>query len=180
MMRKIKGFLEGWCEIQSDVLIDNRGCFIKTVHEEWYREMGVPFSYAEEYCSTSQKGVLRGLHFQLPPKEHSKLVYCSAGKILDVAVDLRKSSPTYGQYQMVELSGEKGNMVFIPKGFAHGFYTLSDVATIVCKQSNVFDAQADSGIRWDSVGIPWPAQNPILSDKDKKHVRLEDFISPFI
>lgn len=171
--------LPGCMTVKFDLLQDLRGSFIKIFHEPMFEACGLPTQFAEEYISTSHRGVLRGLHFQVPPKAHGKLVYCSIGKVLDVGVDLRKASPTYGQHVMVPLGADEGRATYLPEGFAHGFYTLSDTAVIVCCQTGIYDAAADSGIAWDSVGIPWPDEHPILSEKDQHHVRFEEFDSPF-
>ena len=171
--------LDGCLVVEFDLLKDIRGSFTKIFHEPMFESCGLPTHFEEEYISTSHKGVLRGLHFQVPPKAHGKLVYCSYGEVLDVAVDLRKSSSTYGKHVMVPLGADKGCATYLPEGFAHGFYTLSDTAVIVCCQTGVFDAAADCGIMWDSAGIGWPDMHPVLSDKDQNHVRLENFDSPF-
>ena len=179
MIKKFSTKIEGCYEIQPDVFKDNRGRFIKTFHLEFFHELGLPEKFAEEYVSTSRQGVLRGLHFQRPPHEHAKLIYCSFGEVLDVAVDIRRNSPTYGQHVMINLSADKGNMAYVAAGCAHGFYTLSETAVIVCKQSTIYNAESDACIRWDSVGIDWIDKNPILSDKDKFSVPFSEFISPF-
>jgi dTDP-4-dehydrorhamnose 3,5-epimerase len=135
--------------------------------------------YKEEYYSISHKGVLRGLHFQLPPAEHEKIVYCPFGRVLDAVVDLRKNSATYGEYALIELSGEKGNMLYIPKGMAHGFYTCSDQAIMMYKVTSMYSPEEDSGILWNSAGIPWPNENPILSNRDKNLKPFKFFMTPF-
>ena len=172
--------IDGVYEIQADVLKDNRGQFTKIMHKEWLKNIDIPGIYDEEYCSISKKGVLRGMHFQKPPYEHAKLVYCTYGEILDVAVDLRRGSSTFGKYVSTVISHVKGNMIYIPVGFAHGFYTISDLAVVTCKQSSVFDEDSDAGILWNSIGIEWPDNNPILSDKDKKNTVFSQFESPFV
>lgn len=180
MLYKKPTNIDGVYEIRADVLKDNRGQFTKIMHEEWLMNIGIPNVYGEEYCSVSHKRVLRGMHFQKPPYDHAKLVYCAYGEILDVAVDLRKGSSTFGKYASVVLSHTKGNMTYIPTGFAHGFYTLSDIAVVMCKQSSVFNQEADAGICWDSLGIEWPEHNPILSKKDENNITFNEFESPFI
>ena len=179
MIKKYSTILSGCYEILPDVFNDDRGRFVKTFHRDFFNEIGLSDEFDEEYCSTSWQGVLRGLHFQKPPHAHSKLIYCSFGEILDVAVDLRRESPTYGQYNMIKLSAESGNMAYIAVGCAHGFYTLSKTAVIVCKQSAVYSVESDAGLRWNSVGIPWPDMNPILSDKDRNSITFDEFVSPF-
>ena len=171
--------LKGCWEIQPIVRKDKRGRFVKTFQWRGYKSLGLPVEFREEYYSVSARGVLRGLHFQLPPMDHEKLVYCVVGKVLDVAVDLRKDSPTYGKYHLFTLDAEKGNMAYLPKGMAHGFYTLSDTAMMMYKVTSEYAPKQDSGILWNSVGIPWPDSNPILSERDKGFVSLTDFESPF-
>ena len=179
MIKKISTPIAGCYEIQPDVFKDNRGRFIKTFHQDFFQNIGLPKEFAEEYVSTSRQGVLRGLHFQRPPHEQAKLIYCSFGEVLDVAVDIRRSSPTYGKFITINLSADKGNMAYVATGCAHGFYTLSETAVIVCKQSTIYNAESDACVRWDSFGIDWPNMNPILSDKDKSSVPFNKFVSPF-
>lgn len=178
MFKKKETILDGCYELFPVVREDIRGRFIKTYHEPAFNELGLSLDIKEEYFSTSYRNVLRGLHFQLPPEEHEKLVYCTYGEVLDVVVDLRKGS-SYGKFVMVRLSADQGNMLYIPKGIAHGFYTLSDIAVMMYKVSSVYNSAYDSGIAWDSVGIPWPNGMPIMSERDKTFVKLSDFQSPF-
>lgn len=179
IFKKIATPLEGCFELQSIVRGDNRGSFIKTFHNEAFAELGLTAEWKEEYYSTSIKNVLRGLHFQTPPDDHDKLVYCPSGKVMDVAVDLRKSSATFGKHTTCILEGGKGNMMYLPRGFAHGFLTLSERAIIVCKTTTVYSPENDKGILWSSCGIDWQCDEPILSDKDKNHPTLAEFDSPF-
>lgn len=171
--------LIGCYEITPHIFTDIRGAFVKTFHQDIFLENQLETRFVEQYYSVSYRGVLRGLHFQIPPKHHVKLVYCLAGEILDVAVDLRKGSPTYGQYELFDISAEKRNMIYIPAGMAHGFYVKSESAIVVCNLSTVYSAEHDGGIRWDSIGIPWPDLSPVLSDKDKTLPAFSDFLSPF-
>ena len=179
LIEKITTELEGCYELRPIVRGDMRGRFVKTFHCSEFKSLGLPTEFKEEYYSVSCKGVLRGLHFQLPPMAHEKLVYCVAGKVLDVAVDLRKKSATYGRYHLFELDSERGNMAYLPKGMAHGFYTLSDTAIMMYKVTSEYAPECDAGILWDSVGIPWGAESPITSDRDKKFPTLAEFSSPF-
>lgn len=171
--------LKGCYEITADIRRDDRGIFVKTYHHEYFKENNLQTKFKEEYFSSSFKGVLRGLHFQLPPYDHVKLVYCISGTVLDAVVDLRKGSPTYGKFELFELSLEKGNIIYIPIGMAHGFYVLSKEASMVYNVSEVYSSQHDSGIKWDSVDIPWPNQNPIVSNRDKQLTAFSEFNSPF-
>ena len=174
-----KTSIEGCFELQPRIFKDERGRLIKTFHENTFLDLELETDFKEEYYSISKKGVLRGLHFQTPPHDHVKCVTCLSGKIFDVVVDLRKNSPTYKQHFSIELDAEKGNMLYIPKGLAHGFYALSETVIFLNRTSTVFAPINDSGIRWDSCEIDWPNKDPILSDKDKQMIALEDFKSPF-
>ena len=179
IIEKFETPLQGCYELQPIVRKDNRGSFTKTFHIESFKELGLEVEFKEELRSISIKNVLRGLHFQTPPADHVKLVYCVEGTVIDVAVDLRKSSPTYGKFHMVTLDGQKCNMFYLPKGLAHGFYTLSDNAIMMYKLTSVYSPENDKGILWNSVGIPWPCNEPIISDRDIRHISFSDFDSPF-
>lgn len=172
--------IPGCFEITTKIFRDERGLFVKTFHEDVFREYGLETHFAEEYYSFSHKRVLRGLHFQLPPMDHVKLVYCVAGKVLDVVVDLRINSPTYSDFLIFEISSERANMVYVPKGLAHGFYVLSEKAIMMYKVTTVYSPEHDTGILWNSVGIPWPVENPVVSKRDSELVAFKDFKSPFV
>jgi len=170
----------GCYEIQPKVLRDDRGVFVKTFHAHEFESLGLCVDWKEQYYSTSQVGVLRGLHFQLPPHDHAKLVYCVAGTVVDVALDLRKGSPTYGKTIILELSATQGNMIYLPQGLAHGFCTPKQPATLVYNVSSVYTPDADAGIRWDSVDVLWPLQIPQLSVRDQAFPSFDGFESPFV
>ena len=119
------------------------------------------------------------MHFQLPPMDHVKMVYCVEGKVLDAVVDLRKGSPTYGRFDLFELSAAKANSLYIPKGMAHGFCVRSERAIMVYKVSTVHSPAHDAGLLWNSMEIPWPIAEPILSERDAAFPRLDTFVSPF-
>lgn len=172
--------ITGCYELQPNILWDDRGRFVKVFHQGVFAKHGLETCFAEEYYSVSQRGVLRGMHFQTPPMDHTKMVYCIAGAVLDVVVDLRLGSPTYGEFVQFDLNAEKGNIVYIPPGLAHGFYALSDSATLIYKVTTVYSPEHDSGILWDSAGIPWPDSAPILSTRDKGFPALKNFVTPFI
>ena len=178
-MQFIETQLPGCYEIQPRVLSDARGCFVKTFHRELFSKHGLATEFSEVYHSMSRRGVLRGLHFQLPPHDHAKLVYCVMGQVLDVAVDLRVGSPSFGQFALFGLSADQANAVYLPTGLAHGFYTLSEQAVIVYQVTTVYVPSHDAGIRWDSVGIPWPNSTPILSERDNQFHELAEYASPF-
>jgi dTDP-4-dehydrorhamnose 3,5-epimerase len=167
-------------EIIPNIFSDDRGNFIKTFHRELFEQQGLETDWREEYFSISLKGVLRGLHFQLPPHEHVKMVYCTSGEVLDVVFDLRTGSPAYGTYAMFKLDAATIHMIYIPKGCAHGFYTLSEQATMMYKVSTVYAPSHDAGLLWNSVGIPWPDDNPKMSNRDKLFPAFTDFTTnPF-
>jgi dTDP-4-dehydrorhamnose 3,5-epimerase len=179
MFEVIQTTIPGCVEIRPRVVEDARGRFIKTFHQEAFAAMEMNTEWAEEYYSVSRRYVLRGLHFQLPPHDHDKLVYCTDGEIWDAVVDLRQGSPAFGRYGVFHLSGEEAAMVYIPKGIAHGFLALSERATVMYKVSTIYAPQHDSGILWNSAGIPWPIENPTLSERDRNFVPLAAFRSPF-
>ncbi|BAT71078.1 dTDP-4-dehydrorhamnose 3,5-epimerase [Thermosulfidibacter takaii ABI70S6] len=160
------------------VFNDDRGFFMEFYKESEFREAGIDECFVQDNHSKSVKGVLRGLHYQLSPKAQGKLVRCVRGSIFDVAVDIRKGSPTFGKYVAVELSEENKLMLWIPKGFAHGFLTLSETAEIIYKVSGAeYSLEHDRSIRWNDpeIGINWPIDDePILSPKDKCAPLLKD------
>lgn len=176
-LKEIK--LAGLFEVQPRVFDDERGRFVKIFHQDEFIKFGLETSFKEEYYSHSREGVIRGMHFQLPPHDHVKLVYCVHGEVQDVVLDLRKGSPTYGQTATVQLSAEHGNYLYIPKGLAHGFCTTSTTATLVYKVSTVYNPQHDSGVRWNSFGYSWPSQKPIISARDTSLQPFSEFETPF-
>jgi dTDP-4-dehydrorhamnose 3,5-epimerase len=171
--------IAGLFELQPKVFDDSRGRFVKVFHQQAFAEQSLETNFAEEYYSVSHQHVLRGLHFQLPPMDHVKVVYCVQGNVMDAVVDVRVGSPTYGQYVLFELSAAKANSIYIPKGMAHGFCVQSDHATMVYKVSSVYAPAHDAGILWNSANIPWPATSPTLSVRDQAFPALADFKSPF-
>lgn len=171
--------IPGCFEILSRRLEDSRGIFVKTFHEGVFEAHGLEIEFSEEYYSKSYQNVLRGLHFQTPPYEHIKMVYCVSGTIFDVIVDLRVGSPTYGQYRIFELSDANARNLILAKGIAHGFYTLSQEAIVMYKVSTVYAPEYDTGILWSSLNIPWPTTSPVVSDRDNKFLAFENYSSPF-
>lgn len=171
---EIKEVFNNVYEIIPYVYKDERGEFVKTLNSEEFQKYGLTFDFKEEYYSISQKNVLRGMHFQLPPYAHNKLVYCIKGKVLDVVVDLRKKSPNFGKAFSMELDEHKKNIIYIPKGFAHGFYALEEESIMVYKTSTVYNKDYDSGILWNSIDFNWPCVNPIVSKRDSS---FESFLS---
>lgn len=171
--------IPGCVELQPRVFDDARGRFVKVHHEQAFAQLGLETAFAEQYYSVSRKGVLRGMHFQLPPMDHVKMVYCVRGEVLDAVVDLRVGSPTYGQHALFRLSAAQANSIYIPKGLAHGFLTLSDDAIMVYNVTTTYSAEHDSGVLWNSTGIGWPVDAPIMSERDKSFPALDRFVSPF-
>ena len=182
-MEVIKTDIEGVVIIEPRVLKDARGYFFESFSQREFEEKVRKINFVQDNESMSSYGVMRGLHFQRPPFAQSKLVRCVKGAVLDVAVDIRKGSPTYGQHVAVKLTEDNHRQFFIPRGFAHGFAVLSDVAVFQYKCDNYYAPQADGGISiLDSeLGIDWhiPLDNAILSEKDTLHPCLSDFDSPF-
>lgn len=165
--------------IESNRFEDKRGCFVKTFHEDIFQKIGINMKFAEEFFSTSKKNVIRGMHFQLPPSDHDKLVFCTSGSVLDVFLDLRKNSASYGKSLSIELSLLNARTLFLPKGIAHGFMSLEDNSTMIYKTSTTYNPIKDAGILWNSFGFDWPVEMPIISDRDSKHTPFFDFESPF-
>ena len=171
--------IEGCFEITPKIFNDERGSFVKVFHNKAFNQAGLESNFVEEYYSKSLKGVIRGLHFQTPPEEHVKLVYCIEGSVFDVVVDLRLGSKTYGKFETFTLNSKDANMIYIPKGIAHGFCSLSELSTLIYKTSTVYSPSQDSGILWNSVGINWPSEVSIISNRDKGFVDFKSFDSPF-
>lgn len=169
--------LEGVYIIKSKVFGDHRGWFTETYSKEKFGELGIDINFIQDNHSLSvEKGTLRGLHFQLNPKAQTKLVRCTKGSILDVAVDIRKGSPTYKKWLAVELTDDNKKQLLIPKGFAHGFLTLTDNAEVQYKVDEYYSHKNDRSIRFDDseIGIDWGIINPILSEKDLNAPFLKD------
>ncbi|MHB1218460.1 MAG: dTDP-4-dehydrorhamnose 3,5-epimerase [Alphaproteobacteria bacterium] len=179
-MFKIEGQrIPGLFQLISTVHMDARGRFIKTFHEEAFERLGLCTNFRESYYSVSERHVLRGMHFQAPPYQHDKLVCCVMGTVLDVVLDLRKSSPAFGESLGVELSAERGNSMYVPAGLAHGFLVLSESATVSYSASTVYAPSHDAGIRWDSFGFRWPVAKPLLSERDTTLPQFSRTGSPF-
>lgn len=158
---------------------DDRGSFVKSFNHTNLLSDGIPFSVQESYYSVSAKNVIRGMHFQMPPYDHAKIVFCVSGAILDVALDLRKGSSTYGQSFAQLLSSENSKAYYIPHGFAHGFKALTEGAITYYLVSGEYHQASDTGIAYDSIGFEWECRNPILSLRDTGFASLKDFKSPF-
>lgn len=182
-MNIIQTSIPGVVIIEPRLFKDDRGYFFESFSEREFNTQVREVKFVQDNESMSSYGVMRGLHFQRPPYTQSKLVRCVKGAVLDVAVDIRKGSPTYGQHVAVELTEENHHQFFVPRGFAHGFAVLSETAIFQYKCDNFYHPEADGGISIldDSLGIDWhiPTDHAILSEKDTKHPLLKDFDSPF-
>ena len=183
MINVIETDIAGVVIIEPKVFGDARGYFFESWSQKDFDEAVRPVRFVQDNESMSTYGVMRGLHFQAPPFTQSKLVRCVKGAVLDVAVDIRKGSPTYGEHVAVELSEENHRQLFVPRGFAHGFAVLSETAVFQYKCDHFYAPQADGGICIldDSLGIDWriPTDKALLSEKDVRHKCLRDFDSPF-
>ena len=169
--------------IEPSVFGDNRGYFLESFNLEKFEENVYPIKFVQDNESKSSKGVLRGLHFQKPPFDQAKLVRCIEGRVMDVAVDIRKGSSTYGKHVAIELTGENKRQLFVPRGFAHGFSVLSDTAVFAYKVDNKYAPESDSGIRYDDkeLNIVWGLNKEViqLSEKDKNLSFFKDLETPF-
>lgn len=186
-MKVIETKIPGVLIIETDIFGDHRGYFTETYNNVKYNSLGITTEFVQDNMSfSSQKGTLRGLHWQNPPYAQAKLVYCTRGIVIDVAVDIRRGSPTFGQYVSVELSAENHRQLFIPRGFAHGFLTLTNDVEFRYKCDNVYNKSAEGGMRFDApeVSVDWVSflkgMEPILSDKDKNGPTLTDSNNQFI
>jgi dTDP-4-dehydrorhamnose 3,5-epimerase len=173
--------IKGLFIIQPTVFEDPRGYFFESYSERIFSEAGIQASFVQDNQSLSSTGVLRGLHFQAPPHEQGKLVRVIKGAVLDVAVDIRKNSSTYGQHVAIELNEENKTIFFIPRGFAHGFATLRDETIFSYKCTGYYNKASEGTILWndDQLGIDWKIKDPVLSGKDKEGTKFASFISPF-
>lgn len=180
-MEIIKTPLEGLFIIKPDVFEDERGYFFESFNHGKFFNMGLDLKFFQDNESKSKRGVLRGLHFQSPPFAQGKLVRVMRGSVLDVAVDIRKDSPTYGKWESIVLSGQNKWMYWIPEGFAHGFATLEDDTIFFYKCTNIYNKASEGSIMWNdpNLAINWGIDNPVISDKDKLSPNFNDFTSPF-
>ena len=183
-MKFIKTEIDGLIIIEPKVFGDDRGYFFESYNQKKFEEVVGKVLFIQDNESKSSKGVLRGLHFQKPPFDQAKLVRCVKGKVLDVAVDIRKGSKTYGQYIAIELSSENNKQLFVPRGFAHGFLVLSESAIFAYKVDNVYAPDYDAGIYWNDpkLNIPWVINESEIrvSEKDSKLSSFSRFKSPFV
>ncbi|HNW73022.1 MAG: dTDP-4-dehydrorhamnose 3,5-epimerase [Bacteroidales bacterium] len=180
-MEIIKTPLEGLLIIKPDVFEDVRGYFFESFNYEKFRNLGLELQFMQDNESKSKSGVLRGLHFQKPPYAQGKLVRVMRGSVLDVAVDIRKDSPTYGKWESIVLSGQNKLMYWIPVGFAHGFATLEDDTIFFYKCTQVFNKESEGSIRWNDpdLNINWGINHPVISEKDTVSPFFKNLVSPF-
>lgn len=178
-MRKIDLPLPGAFIVEPIVRRDARGSFVKTFHADTFASFGVRLQLAEEFYSISAKDVVRGMHFQRPPHDHSKIVCCPHGAVLDVLLDVRRSSPTFGQSVAVELTADNHHVLYIPSGLAHGFRSRVENSLMLYKTSTVHRPDSDDGVRWDSFGFDWGKETAVVSERDGALPVFSKFSSPF-
>ena len=165
--------------LEPDIFGDNRGWFSESYNKKVFEDLGLNYDFVQDNESFSaKKGVLRGLHFQNEPYTQAKIVRCTRGAVYDVAVDIRHDSPTYGMWVGVELSEENGRQLLIPRGFLHGFQTLTDNVKFAYKCDNYYNKESDGGVMYNDpdIGVIWPIEDPILSEKDKHHPKLRELV----
>lgn len=165
--------------IENRVLEDRRGSFVKIYHRDTFNDSGIEEQFQESYYSISRKDVIRGMHFQAPPADHAKLIYVTSGGIVDVVLDIRKGTHTYGQFVAFEVNEDNRCAVYVPRGCAHGFCALAGHTVVTYLQTSMHSPEHDAGIYFDSFGMDWPVKDPILSDRDSRFPKFEDFLSPF-
>ena len=173
--------LPGLLLIEPRVFSDERGYFFESYNLAAFKEAGMDVNFMQDNESMSAKGVLRGLHFQEPPYEQGKLIRVARGAVLDVTVDIREDSPTYGKWLGYELSDQNKRMLWVPPGFAHGFVSLSDDTIFIYKCTNIYNRESENSIRWNDpqLNIDWGIENPLVSEKDKNAPLFSDLVSPF-
>ena len=173
--------IEGLLIITPAVYKDNRGVFFEAYNKQLFASHGLDMDFVQDNQSISNKGVIRGIHLQIPPFAQGKLVRVVQGSALDVAVDIRKSSPTFGKYVSVKLDAENNTFFWIPEGFAHGFAALEDNTIFQYKVTNYYNKSSEVSLRWDdpTLNILWEVDYPIVSEKDRESLLFEDFVSPF-
>jgi dTDP-4-dehydrorhamnose 3,5-epimerase len=158
---------------------DQRGCFVKLVLQGAFASAGLRSDFTEEFFTVSKRDVVRGMHFQLPPHDHAKLVICAQGRILDVVLDLRRALPSYGRFISLPLDAATGEAIYIPPGCAHGFLVQSAEAVTWYNVTSVHAPMHDAGVHWQSFGFEWPVSTPMLSERDRQLQPLSRFVSPF-
>jgi dTDP-4-dehydrorhamnose 3,5-epimerase len=171
--------LPGCFLIEEAPRLDDRGMFLKTFQIDAFESAGLAVRFAEEYFTLSKKGVLRGMHFQVPPYDHAKVASCLSGSVFDVVLDLRVGSPTFGKAESVVLDRDGHCQIYIAPGIAHGFYALTDDVLMYYRVTSLYAPQYDMGVQWRSVPVVWPNATPTLSVRDAGFPAIEDFVSPF-
>ncbi|MBN2396151.1 MAG: dTDP-4-dehydrorhamnose 3,5-epimerase family protein [Candidatus Atribacteria bacterium] len=178
-MELIKTGFEGLLVVKHNVFEDERGLFVKTYNNQIFEKLGIDLKINERYYSISNKNVIRGMHFQTPPADHIKLVTLISGRILDVVLDLRQNSKTFGKFFSLEIDGPQGKTIYIPKGFAHGFKAMENNTIVEYNQTIGYAPENDAGIHFNSFGFDWQTSNPILSARDLEFINFHKFKSPF-
>jgi len=171
--------IPGCYEIQLPVCSDARGSFVKTIASSQFAERELETGFVETFYTVSGENVLRGMHLQLPPADHAKFVYCVAGGVMDICLDVRRGSPAFGRHIVIELAAERNNAIYLPRGVAHGFYVRQAPALMVYHVTSEHEPRLDTGIAWNSFGAKWPTGSPLLSPRDAGLTRFQDFASPF-
>lgn len=179
-MKLIHTQLNGLLIIVSTVFEDSRGRFIKTFHHSSFKNLGLRTDFKERYYSVSKKNVIRGMHFQTPPKDHTKLVNVVKGSILDIVLDIRLHSETYGEFVNIKLGDSSGKLLYIPAGFAHGFKSLENNTIVEYMQTNEHSKENDCGIHYNSFGYNWNVDNPIITERDHSFESFTTYKSPFL
>jgi dTDP-4-dehydrorhamnose 3,5-epimerase len=171
--------ISGCYEVGFPKYVDQRGHFVKTFQYSAFAGLSLETDFAETFYTVSGANVIRGMHFQIPPADHAKMVYCVSGAVMDVALDLRGGSPSYGRHAVVELDAERCNGVYLCRGIAHGFAVRQAPAVLLYYVTAEHEPELDCGIRWDSCGVRWPVASPLISARDERLPRLQDYETPF-
>ena len=174
-MKFIQSKISGCLVIESQIKRDQRGLLVKTFNDSIFKKNGIEISFKESFYSISCKNSLRGMHYQKSPQQIAKLIHVTDGEVLDVFLDIRKNSPTYGMFDSQLISQENAKMIFLPEGVAHGFLTISEKATVGYLQSREYNQKSDSGILWNSFGMDWKISDPIISNRDKNFIKFSEF-----
>ncbi|MCT4647349.1 MAG: dTDP-4-dehydrorhamnose 3,5-epimerase family protein [Carboxylicivirga sp.] len=178
-MKVEETFISGLKVIELNEFKDDRGSFVKVFNKDFFAENDLVTDFSESYFSISAKNVIRGMHFQVPPSDHVKIVYVNAGSILDVVLDIRKSSSTYGKFFTLEMDALDRKLLYIPKGCAHGFKSCENNSMVTYLQNTVYDPVSDRGINFNSFGMNWGVNVPIISERDNQFVDFDHYKSPF-
>ena len=179
-MKLLETKIRGAFIVLNQLKEDSRGSFFKLFNADDFRTKNLEFKSDEIFYNISNKNVIRGMHFQTPPNDHSKIIHCVSGEVIDVFLDLRRNSPTYLNFDTHQLKEDDGKAIFLPKGVAHGFQSLKNKSIVLYSVSSVYNKSFDQGILWNSFGYEWPCKSPVLSKRDKSFEPLELFKTPFI